>query len=178
MVLKASPMHVSNLINPLSGVALVRNSSYNHKQIFIFKQALSQTTCRYYYTNTLTRLSPISHLVLRGTLFGLDATFTDDLETCLNDSPNNELAFRLYSSIWSHTTHHHQTSATHFQNLEKKERWVWFVHTLVAKEGDIRAVECWEERLGRKAPRAQQAIPVSIANPSMRRTLILSTCCC
>lgn len=65
MVLKASPMHVSNLINPLSGVALVRNSSYNHKLLFIFKQAISQIPCSHYYTNALTRLSPISHLVLR-----------------------------------------------------------------------------------------------------------------
>lgn len=119
MVLKASPMHVSNLINPLSGVALVRNSSYNHKLLFIFKQAISQIPCSHYYTNALTRLSPISHLVLRGTLFGLDATFTDDLGTCLNDSPNNELAFRLYNSIWSRT-HYHQTLATHFKYLEKQ----------------------------------------------------------
>lgn len=33
MVLNASPMHVINLINPLSGVAFARNSSYKYKVI-------------------------------------------------------------------------------------------------------------------------------------------------
>lgn len=44
MVLNASPMHIINLINPLSGVALVRNTSYNHKPFNDFYPTQSTTS--------------------------------------------------------------------------------------------------------------------------------------
>jgi len=60
-------MDTNNLINPLSGVAFVRNSS---------------------------RLSPISHLVTSEVFFVFE-TFSVDLDATLRDSPNKELDFRL-----------------------------------------------------------------------------------
>lgn len=67
MVLNASPMHIINLISPLSGVDFVRNSS---------------------------RLSPISHLVIAEVFFVLEA-LRDDFGTTRNGSPKSELNLRL-----------------------------------------------------------------------------------
>ncbi|MCF8706243.1 hypothetical protein L3056_11080 [Corynebacterium sp. MC-25] len=67
MVLNASPMHIINLISPLSGVAFARNTS---------------------------KLSPIAHLVTREEFFVFE-TFTEDFGTTRNDSPKSELDFKL-----------------------------------------------------------------------------------
>lgn len=106
IVLKASPIHIINLIKPLSGVAFVRNSSYTRNKwtrsnsAYLSKVYTSnQSFTRQIFSGTflklqLTRLSPISHLVTRDDCFVFEA-FNDDLGTCFSDSPKRELDFRL-----------------------------------------------------------------------------------
>jgi hypothetical protein len=105
MVLNASPMHTINLINPLSGVAFVRNSSYIHKVInIIFIHALHKLCAHEIKLASLqlTKLSPISHLVTRVEFFAFE-TFNDDFGTTLNDSPKSELDFKLCHAYIYHT---------------------------------------------------------------------------
>lgn len=98
IVLNASPMHIINRINALSGVALVRNSSYNRpkpkkkKKLMNFHPTSNSLIMN--KINLLTKLSPSSHLVTREEFFVFE-TFTADLGTTLSGSPNRELAFRL-----------------------------------------------------------------------------------
>lgn len=106
MVLNASPMHIINLISPLSGVDFVRNSSYEHTvktsksfpnfNIFLTEEQKRKKKllilCSYHIK--LTRLSPISHLVIAEVFFVLEA-LRDDFGTTRNGSPKSELNLRL-----------------------------------------------------------------------------------
>lgn len=82
----------------------------------------------------LTKLSPISHFVTKEELFVLD-TFSDDLGATRNDSPNNELDFKLCKNLMSYLKRQKRIQNFKVMNSKSLERVLnkLFIHIIISR---------------------------------------------